>query len=118
MNYDLLQSILLSINSLLFIWYLVLTYQLRKTAERQVEASFRPALVVLFDPIHKLACLQNLGYGPALEVEWRLENSDLEGGTPLFRPHENPEYLQRCNHEELREAAVRGNVERVSIVCR
>jgi hypothetical protein len=87
------QVVLLAINAGLFFWYLIETNKLRTAAEkqvetssRQVEATFRPALIVTHDGItaHKPR-LENIGTGPATDVAWSLRGSDRTGMIPFLR---------------------------------
>ena len=96
------QDILLFVNAFLVGWYLFETRQIRRAAEDQVaknqelvhaaqeqsESASRPAIVVqnsggtLSAPM-----LENIGNGPAIEVEWSLPNSSFAGVISYMRPN-------------------------------
>jgi hypothetical protein len=74
-------------------WYLCETRKMRKAAEAQVEAAFRPAVIVWHrGSLEKSPTLENIGNGPAMEVSWTLSDSDLSG---------NIEFIQPDHREEL-----------------
>jgi len=99
-----LQAELLFLSALLIGWYLLETRKMRVAAERQVEAGFRPAVILTFNQTMNLARVENIGKGPAMEVKWSLKESDL-AGTFSYLQQGAPEYLSKCNDRELFQAA-------------
>lgn len=100
------QVIVLVLNAGLFGWYLYETNRLRKAAERQTEATFRPALIVTHE--NKIAGtprIENIGAGPAMDVSWLLHDSDHKGNFPFVR-HGTHEYVP-CDERVLFHAAER-----------
>jgi hypothetical protein len=80
--------VLLAISAVFIGLYLLETWRIRKTAERQVEASFRPAVIVTHDgSTTHLPQLENIGNGPAMELAWTLQNSKLKHAFPYLRPN-------------------------------
>ena len=67
------QTVLLALNAVLIGWYLLETQGIRKSSQKQVEASFRPAVIVKHDgSTSSLPELENIGNGPAMDVKWTL----------------------------------------------
>jgi len=86
------QDVLLLVSAGLIGWYLYETRKMRKAAERQVEATFRPAVVITHSgQTDRNPHIENIGNGPALEVRWRLVNSELTGTLPQLLPHQPTE---------------------------
>jgi len=94
------QAVLLFANAI-FVWcYLRETKKLRQAAEeqvnigqRQVEVSFRPAVVIQhWRSASELAAV-NIGSGPAIDVHWSLLNTDLKGTFPYLRQDSDPRNL-------------------------
>lgn len=106
------QAVLLLVSAFLIAWYLYETRLLRKAAEnqveaglRQVEASFRPALIVTHaGSMHDNPLVENIGQGPAMEVEWVLRESTVKGKFPYLRLGP-PQFLPCCSVKDLFEAA-------------
>lgn len=89
-----------------FVWgYLHETSLIRKAAQRQVEASFRPAIVVTHSGSTETEPkIENIGNGPAMEVSWRLKESEWKGTVPYPPPHQ-PQSLPLHGVKPLYEAA-------------
>jgi hypothetical protein len=83
------QAGILLVSAILILWYLVETRRMRIAAERQVEASFRPALIVTHDGSRtSLPQLHNIGLGPAMEVTWTARSSKLGHKFPYLLPNQ------------------------------
>lgn len=111
-----LGQVLVLIVSAYFVWrYLQETTLLRRAAQRQVEATFRPSVVVT----HKGSMdsepqIENIGSGPAMQVTWRLKNSEWAGTFPYLLPKQ-PQSLPLTGVKPLYEAA--GNNPQSLIEC-
>jgi hypothetical protein len=83
------QVLLLSVTAVFVYRYLQETKHLRIAAQRQVEAEFRPAIVVTHEgSLENSPMLENIGNGPAMEVSWSLRDSDFSGDIPFVKPHQ------------------------------
>jgi hypothetical protein len=83
------QVVLLAISAFFIGLYLLETWRMRKAAERQVESSFRPSLIVTHDgSTTSLPQLGNIGQGPAMEVTWTIRNSKLGHKFPYLLPNQ------------------------------
>ncbi len=87
-------QVLVLIVTALFVWrYLKETEKLRLAAQAQVEATFRPAVVALSGgSLESNPKLENIGNGPAMNLEWFLVDGELKGKLPIMRMHK-PEEL-------------------------
>ena len=89
-----------------FVWgYLNETSLIRKAAQRQVEASFRPAIVVTHSgSMESEPKIENIGNGPAMDVSWRLKESEWKGTVP-YLPRNQPQSLPLPGVKPLYQAA-------------
>ena len=79
------QDFLLLASALLIAWYLSETRKMRKAAEAQVEAAFRPSVIVWHvGSLESSPTLENIGNGPAMEVSWALSDSDFSGNVAFL----------------------------------
>jgi hypothetical protein len=87
------QDFCLLLSTGLVAWYLYETRTMRKAAEAQVEAAFRPAVIVRHEgSLETAPTLENIGNGPALEVSWTMSDSDYS---------ERVAFLQQNHRKEL-----------------
>jgi hypothetical protein len=87
------QDFLLLASAFLIAWYLCETRKMRKAAEAQVEAAFRPSVIVWHvGSLESSPTLENIGNGPAMEVSWALSDSDFSGNV-AFLQQDHREYL-------------------------
>ena len=101
------QDGLLFLSAVLISWYLWETRKLRTAAEQQVEAAFRPAIIVTHKgSLDNSPMLENIGNGPAMEVSWSLSDSDFSGDIPFVQPHQ-PQELQIPGMKPIYEAGYR-----------
>lgn len=98
---------LLAVNAVLFGYYLHETHKTRKAAERQVEASFRPAVIVQnLVSTSEHPKLKNIGNGPAMSVRWVLRDSKLADNFSFLLAGES-QYMQ-CEPKHIFEASGAG----------
>ena len=83
------QVLLLSVTAFFVYRYLQETKHLRIAAQRQVEAAFRPAIIIKHEgSLENIPTLENIGNGPAMEVSWSLSDSDFSGDIPFVQAHQ------------------------------
>lgn len=82
------QLIVLIVTACFVYRYLKETEKLRLAAQAQVEATFRPAIIAIADgSLDRDPKLENIGNGPAVEVEWFLVRGSLKGTLPIMLTH-------------------------------
>jgi hypothetical protein len=87
------QVLVLIVTALFVRRYLKETEKLRLAAQAQVEATFRPAVIALSGgSLESNPKLENIGNGPAMNLEWFLAGGELKGKLPIMRMHK-PEEL-------------------------
>jgi hypothetical protein len=103
---------------ILIAWYLYETRKMRKAAEAQVEAAFRPAVIVRHvGSLESSPTLENIGNGPAMEVSWALSDSELSGTSQFLQP-DHREQLGMPGMKPVYEAGSRAESSgRSSLVC-
>jgi hypothetical protein len=112
------QDFLLLASAVLIACYLYETRRMRKAAEAQVEAAFRPAVIVLHvGSLESSPTLENIGNGPAMEISWALSDSDFSGNVAFLQP-DHREYLGIPGMKPLYEAGSRAESSgRSSLAC-
>jgi len=111
------QDILLVLNALLIAWYLYETRKIRRAAQEQAESASRPAIVVKnSDGTLSAPMLENIGNGPAIEVEWSLPNSSFAGVISYMRPNTH-EILPMEDIKPVYEAGSQVSPNAASIEC-
>jgi hypothetical protein len=112
------QDVLLLASAGLIAWYLHETRKMRKAAEAQVEAAFRPAVIVWHGgSLESSPTLENIGNGPAMEVNWALSDSDLSGNL-AFLPKDQRRQMGMPGIKPVYEAGSRAESSgRSSVVC-
>lgn len=84
---SLAQVLVLIVTAVFVYHYLQETKKLRLAAQSQAEATFRPAIIATGgNSTESSPRLENIGYGPAMELEWALLDSDMKGTTPFLQP--------------------------------
>lgn len=74
--------------------YVRATDIIAKQSVQQVEATFRPAIVAFADPrggLDDVPKLENIGNGPAMEIEWFLSSLQNIKGTIFYLETTRPE---------------------------
>jgi hypothetical protein len=115
------QDCLLLASAVLIACYLYETRKMRKAGEAQVEAAFRPAVIVWHaGSLESSPTLENIGNGPAMEVSWALSDSDFSGNV-AFLQKDRREHLGIPGMKPFYEAGARaessGRSSLVSIKC-
>jgi hypothetical protein len=101
------QDVLLLASAGLIAWYLHETRKMRKAAEAQVEAAFRPAVIVWHEgSLESSPTLENIGNGPAMEVSWALSDSNFSGNL-AFLPKDQRRQLGMPGMKPVYEAGSR-----------
>jgi hypothetical protein len=101
------QNFLLLASAVLIAWYLHETRKMRKAAEAQVEAAFRPAVIVWHEgSLEESPTLENIGNGPAMEVSWTMSDSNFFGNF-AFLPQDQRRQLGMPGMKPVYEAGSR-----------
>ncbi len=116
------QDVLLLLSAGLIAWYLIETRKMRKAAEAQVEAAFRPAIIISQKgSLDASPTLENIGNGPALEVRLTMTDSSYSESVAFLRLND-PRELKMPGMKPVYEAGSRsetsGRPAVTRIICR
>lgn len=112
------QVALLAVTAVFVYRYLKETEKLRIAAQQQVEAGFRPAVIAVHDgSLQEGPSLVNIGTGPAIDVEWRVAGSRLQGMHRYLEPGCGPKELGIDGMRGLYSVGAASKTEDVRIEC-